>query len=131
MATLGNPADSGRPDLEPAGRDSGALGPSDSSDTGSDTLGSPAARDDGAASDRAGTGERGSAAGREQLEGADILPDRVFDAEREPNDAEDPDLGFVDDLEREAAAPLEEDAEGEGREDDDAADGSPPDKTAE
>jgi hypothetical protein len=121
MATLGNPADSGRPDLEPSGRDSGALGPSDSSDSGSDTLGSPAARDDGAASDRAGTGERGSAAGREQPDGADILPDRVFDAEREPDDAEDPDLGFVDDLEREAAAPLEEDADAE---DDDAATGA-------
>jgi hypothetical protein len=86
MATLGNPADLGRPDLEPSGRDSGALGPSDSSDSGSDIVGSPTARDDGTASDSAGTGERGSAAGREQPAGADILPDRVFDTDRAPDE---------------------------------------------
>lgn len=71
------------------GRDSGALGPSDSSDSGSDIQGElefdvntgaiagsrPAPESD---SDAEGTGERGSAAlGENVREGGDIAPDRV------------------------------------------------------
>jgi len=72
------------------GRDADALGPSDSSDSGSDIQGQPeldfgdrddrtgaAHADHGSDSDAAGTGERGSALGDEVEEGADISPDRI------------------------------------------------------
>lgn len=63
---------------EPAGRDSASLGPSDSSDSGSDLAG--IAPDDGTASDTGGTGERRGAAGDANLaEAADIGVDRVFE----------------------------------------------------
>ncbi|MCM2252456.1 MAG: hypothetical protein NDJ19_08875 [Ramlibacter sp.] len=58
----------------PSGRDSDALGPSDSSDSGSDAAGTDEIHED---SDAAGTGARGSVAGDDAREGADILPDRV------------------------------------------------------
>jgi hypothetical protein len=58
----------------PSGRDSELLGPSDNSDSGSDTLGTHEAHAD---SDSAGTGERGSVTPGEGREGGDILPDRV------------------------------------------------------
>jgi hypothetical protein len=58
----------------PEGRDSERLGPSDSSDSGSDTLGTAEAHAD---SDMSGTGERGSVTPGEGREGGDILPDRV------------------------------------------------------
>lgn len=73
------------------GRDTGALGPSDSSDSGSDVSGerrmstgaddpdelgaTPAER--GSDTDRFGTGERGSATPGGAQDAADILPDRV------------------------------------------------------
>lgn len=57
----------------PAGRDSGALGPSDSSDSGSD-VGSLVPEAD---SDREATGERASVAGDHIRDGADIAPDRI------------------------------------------------------
>ena len=59
---------------QPGGRGSDRLGPSDSSDTGSDALGTNELHED---SDAAGTGERGSATGGDEREGGDILPDRV------------------------------------------------------
>lgn len=59
---------------QPSGRDAEMLGPSDNSDSGSDTIGTDEARDD---SDSRGTGARGAVAGRDAREGADILPDRV------------------------------------------------------
>jgi hypothetical protein len=59
---------------QPSGRDAGLLGPSDNSDSGSDTVGTRAAHED---SDSRGTGERGVVAGADAREGADILPDRV------------------------------------------------------
>ncbi|SRR6185369_10135058 len=59
---------------QPSGRASDLLGPSDSSDTGSDALGTNELYGD---SDAAGTGERGSATGGESREGGDILPDRL------------------------------------------------------
>lgn len=69
----------------PAGRDNGALGPSDSSDSGSDAGGMAPQAD----TDRQGTGERSSVAGNPIQEGADILPDRVIG---DPDDAQvDPD----------------------------------------
>jgi hypothetical protein len=58
----------------PKGRGSDVLGPSDSSDTGSDAMGTDEIHDD---SDAAGTGERGSVTPGEGREGGDILPDRV------------------------------------------------------
>lgn len=58
----------------PAGRDSDRLGPSDNSDSGSDTVGTPEAHAD---SDSRGTGERASVTPGEGREGGDILPDRV------------------------------------------------------
>lgn len=73
---------------QPRGRDADLLGPSDSSDTGSDAAGTAEAHED---SDAAGTGERGAVAGRDTREGADILPDRVVnlrEGEVRPADAE-------------------------------------------
>lgn len=58
----------------PEGRDAKSLGPSDNSDSGSDTLGTHEAHAD---SDSAGTGERGSVGADDDREGADILPDRI------------------------------------------------------
>ena len=60
--------------IQPSGRGADLLGPSDNSDSGSDTLGTHEAHAD---SDAVGTGERGSATPDEDREGADILPDRV------------------------------------------------------
>lgn len=58
----------------PSGRDSERLGPSDSSDSGSDAVGTGEIHAD---SDASGTGERGSVTPGEGREGGDILPDRV------------------------------------------------------
>ena len=58
----------------PSGRDSDLLGPSDNSDSGSDTVGTSEAHED---SDSRGTGERGVVAGSDAREGGDILPDRI------------------------------------------------------
>lgn len=58
----------------PSGREAELLGPSDNSDSGSDTVGTTEAHED---SDSRGTGERGTVAGSDPREGADILPDRV------------------------------------------------------
>ncbi|WP_343640814.1 hypothetical protein [Roseateles sp.] len=81
------------------GRGTDALGPSDSSDSGSDVLGerrmstgpddpdelgaTPA--DKGSDTDRFGTGERASATPGGELDAADILPDRVS-SEPQPDD---------------------------------------------
>ncbi len=64
-----------RADPIPAGRDIDALGPSDSSDSGSDMQGIPGL--DGSDSDAAGTGERASATPDRPVNDRDILPDRV------------------------------------------------------
>lgn len=111
------------------GRDVDSLGPSDSSDSGSDVQGerSMATGPDnpgelgglpvelGSDSDSAGTGERGSATGGAHRDGADILPDRLIDS---PLDAPDRDaadgLSGIEDLA--ADEPYEEDDE-EGAED--------------
>jgi hypothetical protein len=73
---------------QPAGRDADVLGPSDSSDSGSDAVGTAEAHAD---SDSRGTGERGVVAGSDAREGGDILPDRVVnlqDGEVLPEDGE-------------------------------------------
>lgn len=103
-----------------------ALGPSDSSDSGSDRAG--LARSDAAGSDSAGTGERRAADGDETpREAADITPDRVVTPrEREIGDAieedEDTDLGLIDEA-RSDESPDEdlpgEDRPGEDEPDDD------------
>ena len=88
---------------QPSGRGADVLGPSDSSDSGSDAVGTDEIHED---SDAAGTGERGSVAGRDAREGGDILPDRVKrlpgeeDEEGLPDDEEftDDDAGEITDL---------------------------------
>jgi hypothetical protein len=62
---------------QPSGRDAELLGPSDNSDSGSDTIGTHEAHAD---SDSVGTGERGSVTPDDGREGGDILPDRVMHA---------------------------------------------------
>jgi hypothetical protein len=76
---------------KPSGHDVDALGPSDSSDSGSDIQGERAmstlpdnpselgslTSDGRSDTDSSGTGERASATGSDPREGADILPDRV------------------------------------------------------
>lgn len=59
---------------QPSGRDAALLGPSDSSDSGSDAMGTAEVHAD---SDASGTGERGSVTPGEGRQGADILPDRI------------------------------------------------------
>lgn len=74
---------------QPGGRDANALGPSDNSDSGSDTVGTNEAHED---SDAAGTGERGAVVGRDAREGGDIMPDRVVNlADNEGFPEADPD----------------------------------------
>jgi len=83
------------------GRDSEALGPSDSSDSGSDAVGTAEIHGD---SDAAGTGERGSVTPGEGREGGDILPDRVVnlrDGEGMPE--ADPDSTEMTDLDEDQA----------------------------
>ena len=60
---------------EPSGREAERLGPSDNSDSGSDTIGTAEARD--GTNDSTQTGDRGAVAGRDTEIGADIQPDRV------------------------------------------------------
>lgn len=65
----------------PEGRDAEALGPSDNSDSGSDTIGTPEAHAD---SDAVGTGERAAVTPNvEGREGGDILPDHVVELSEE------------------------------------------------
>ncbi len=59
----------------PSGREAELLGPSDNSDSGSDTIGTEEADQD--STDASGTGDRGAVAGPDAREGADILPDRI------------------------------------------------------
>lgn len=62
---------------QPSGRDADLLGPSDNSDSGSDTVGTHEAHAD---SDAVGTGERGSVTPGDAVEGGDIMPDRIVRA---------------------------------------------------
>ncbi len=66
-----------KPAEEPGGKDTRSLGPSDSSDSGSDTLGVYSADEMASDSDAAGTGERATVDHSAREENADILPHRV------------------------------------------------------
>lgn len=78
-----------RADTIPAGRDIDALGPSDSSDSGSDMQGIPGL--EGSDSDASGTGERASATPDGPVNDRDILPDRVTtNPDAEPTEPVDP-----------------------------------------
>ena len=82
------------------------MGPSDSSDSGSDVQGEHSLRGEGdhadelgslivntaSDSDSSGTGERGSATGRDGPDGADISPDQVIGPAGAPDDADFNDL---------------------------------------
>jgi len=81
---------------EPSGREAERLGPSDNSDSGSDTIGTSEARD--GTTDSAKTGDRGAVAGADAEIGADIQPDRVVNlAEGEVGDADGLELTDLDD----------------------------------
>ena len=85
------------------GKDTDALGPSDSSDSGSDGQGEGSLRGEGDHadelgsllvntannSDSSGTGERASATGRDGPDGVDIMPDHVVGSVGEMNDSTD------------------------------------------
>ena len=110
----------------PIGNDVDALGPSDTSDSGSDVQGERAmatgadnpaewgavtAELDGD-SDAAGTGDRATAAGDGVRDNADILPDRIIDPSSEDSDAED--LRAITDLAIDPADGEDEAVEGTG-----------------
>lgn len=79
------------------------LGPSDSSDSGSDTVGESAMAtgadnagewgampvDTDSDSDSMGTGERASATGRSPRDGADLMPDHLTRGDRDEVDADE------------------------------------------
>lgn len=87
------------------GKDVDALGPSDSSDSGSDVQGEGVMTtgadqpdefgampvEGGTDSDARGTGERGSATGRDVPAGADITPDRIVQTGADADDLVDAD----------------------------------------
>ena len=101
-----------RPALHPSGRGSDLLGPSDSSDSGSDSLGELGPDQMDSDTDRFGTGERASADLSDSGSGLDILPDHVDRASRGGVDAIDTDV--------EQLAAVEDDDEDDGAEGDDS-----------
>jgi hypothetical protein len=84
----------------PKGHDIRSLGPSDSSDTGSDMVGTKAALD--STSDRHGTGERATVGTEFEVNtGADISADRVIESDEAGlggglDQAEEAQLGLTD-----------------------------------
>lgn len=84
----------------PKGHDIASLGPSDSSDTGADMVGTAGALD--STSDRQGTGERASVGSEFEVKtGADITADRVVESEEAGlggglDQAEEAQLGMTD-----------------------------------
>ena len=102
---------------EPSGREAELLGPSDNSDSGSDTIGTIEA--DEGSTDAAGTGDRGSVAGADPREGGDILPDRVVNlADGEGFPEADPDGMEMTDLDTKDVQAMA-DAEADSADDDD------------
>ena len=91
-----------------SGRGADRLGPSDSSDSGSDAMGELGPDQIDSDTDRNGTGERSSVDMRDSGSGLDILPDHVDRASRGGTDDDDSDLE-VDQL----AAEEDDDAENE------------------
>jgi hypothetical protein len=114
------------PAQNPDGRTAGLLGPSDSSDSGSDSLGELGPEELGSDSDRHGTGERASVDMSMDGRSPDLLPDHVGRLDEDGAvvddlDAADADVEVVDvDLEAIAADDIDLDAL-EADEDDDAA----------
>lgn len=87
---------------QPDGREAELLGPSDNSDSGSDTIGTLEADQD--STDSVGTGDRGAVAGPDAREGADIMPDRVVNlADGEGFPEADPDGMEMTDLDNDDA----------------------------
>jgi len=86
----------------PSGREAELLGPSDNSDSGSDTIGTGEAVDDTV--DSVKTGDRGAVAGPDAEIGRDILPDRVVNlADGEVSAEADPDSVELTDLDDDAS----------------------------
>ena len=95
---------------QPSGRDADLLGPSDNSDSGSDAMGTGELHAD---SDASGTGERGAVAGKDAVEGGDILPDQVIRlAEGEGFPEADPDGMEMTDLDADTDADADADPDG-------------------
>jgi hypothetical protein len=85
---------------EPQGRGAERLGPSNNSDSGSDTIGTIEQHEE--STDAFGTGERGAVAGADTEPGADILPDHVVNlAEGKGFPEADPDSTELTDLDAE------------------------------
>ena len=114
---------------QPSGTDVDALGPSDSSDSGSDVQtdrGRSAAPDESSegalpiahdsTSDASGTGERGVAEGNDVESGSDISADRIGivpeDAAEAASVIDDPDAASLDEL------AIDDDKDGDADEDD-------------
>jgi hypothetical protein len=99
---------------DPKGREAELLGPSDNSDSGSDTIGTAEA--DEGTTDAAGTGDRGAIVGADPREGADILPDRVVNlADDEGFPEADPDGMEMTDLDTDRVQDMaDEDGEDQG-----------------
>jgi hypothetical protein len=108
---------------EPKGREAELLGPSDNSDSGSDTIGTGEARED--TIDSGKTGDRATVAGADLREGADIMPDRVVNlADGEGFPEADPDGMEMTDLDNRDAqrlAELDESRVGDSDSEDDEA----------
>ena len=85
-----------RAPVQPSGRGADVLGPSDSSDSGSDSIGELGPDQLASDTDRFGTGERASADLRDSGSGRDILPDHVDRASR-GGDEEESDID-IDEL---------------------------------
>ena len=104
---------------QPSGREAELLGPSDNSDSGSDTIGTGEASEDSIDSTK--TGDRGAVAGRDAREGADILPDQVVQlADGEGLPEADPDsleMTDLDDGDAQRLAELDESRIGANGED--------------
>ena len=107
---------------QPSGREAELLGPSDNSDSGSDTIGTEEAQEDSIDSGK--TGDRGVVAGADTREGADILPDQVVRlADGEGFPEADPDSMEMTDMDnREAQRLAELDESGIGASGDDFGD---------
>jgi hypothetical protein len=82
--------------IQPSGRGSDLLGPSDSSDSGSDSIGELGPDQLASDTDRFGTGERASADLAESGSGRDILPDHL--ARASSGGADDKALDDLDEL---------------------------------
>lgn len=101
-----------RAPVYPSGRGADLLGPSDSSDSGSDSIGELGPDQLASDSDRYGTGERSSADPMDGGTGADILPNHIDRA------SVGGDSGATDARELDQLAVDEDDDEDEGEDDD-------------